>query len=259
METPGRSGRSWSWADRPQPFRVAIIGAGIAGLTAAIALNHFFPDLDSIQITIYEKVEEVREIGASIAINPSGLRILDKLGVEYEDFSIRQSSGRPMVYRHWKTNEELGHDDVKGHVDEKHHVSRFHRAHLQWALMQALPRQVELRLGMRLVKAASEEHRVVLNFENDYIYEADLLIGADGIHSLVRKTFVPDHQLKWTGRVAYRSTFDASLVEGIEDLPEEAIFWVGHERDFFASRLGMYYYYYNPLMLPKTYLNDYPY
>ena len=239
-----------------QPFRVAIIGAGIAGLAAAISLRHFFPDPKGTQITIYEQASQLREIGASIGLNPSGLRILDKLGVDYEPVAFRQSSGRPTVFRHWKSNEEIGYDDVKGQVEERHQMARFLRAHLQQVLLEAQPEDVELRLGTRLEKVDPAAGKVLLTFENGHVGEADLLIGADGIHSNVRKIFAPEHQLKWTGRVAFRSAFDASLVEGIEGLPDEAVFWAGHERDLFASRLGMLFLRSYLLLIPISVTSD---
>lgn len=288
-------------ATQPAPFRIVIIGAGIAGLTAALALRRAYPAASSgpphglqqqqqgqaqqrpvpVHIAIYEQASQLREAGASIGLNPSGLRTLDALGVEaaLQDggpraIAFRQPSGRPMVYRHWRTGEEIGHDEGPGggdggrtgqeggdagvppgrgmgvEVGARHRMARYHRAHLQRALVDALPGDVEVRMGMRVrgVRAGGGSHAggggdgVEVAFEDGSSVSADLLIGADGIHSKVRGAFAPDHELKWTGMVAFRAAFDFSLVQDIEGLPDDAVFWVGHERTFFATRLGESYY-----------------
>lgn len=231
----------------PRPsFRVGIIGAGIAGLTAAIALRKYYP-AHAVEVTIYEQAAQLREIGASIGLNPSGLRVLDKLGVHAaldEAIAFRQPSGWPMIYRHWLTDEEIGHDEVKGQVPERHRMARFHRAHLQRALVDAMPVDVEIKLGMRVQSIKVEEDddkadaSVRLSFEDGSSTAADLVIGADGIHSRARKAFALEHELKWSGMVAFRATFDFALVEDIKGLPDDTVFWVGHERTLFTSRLG---------------------
>lgn len=234
----------------PRPFRVAIIGAGIAGLSAALSLRHFFPSQQpEIQITIYEKAARLREIGASIALNPSGLRILDKLGVEEAlspETAYRQPSGHPMVYLHWLTSEIIAFDEYKGLVDqERHSTARFHRAQLQRALLRAVEGipHVDLRLGARaknfdVLDDGVTGGGVVINFEDGSTAEADLLIGADGIHSKVRGDFAPEHQLRWTGQVALRATFDTGLIRDIPNVPEDAVHIVGHDTTMFASYLG---------------------
>lgn len=227
-------------------LRVVIIGAGIAGLSAAIALRKFYPP-EIVRIAVYDQATELREVGASIGLNPSGLHILDKLGVHAAldpSVAFRQPSGWPMVYRHWLTGEIIGHDEVQGEVEEKHRTARFHRANLQRALVEALPRTVELCLGKRLESLEMgaddkpEDEGVKVSFSDGSVVKADLLVGADGIHSRIRKQFAPDHELRWTGMVAFRAAFDFSVVQHIKDLPEDAVFWAGHKRTFFTSRLG---------------------
>lgn len=79
-------------------IQIAIIGAGIAGLGAAIALK----DHPGVDVQIYERATELREIGASIALGPNGMRTLDRLGVENAlspDIAFRNKSRHPMIYR----------------------------------------------------------------------------------------------------------------------------------------------------------------
>lgn len=79
-------------------LQVAIIGAGIAGLGAAIALK----DHPNVDVQIYEQAEQLREIGASIALGPNGMRTLERLGVSNaldESVAFRNKSGHPMIYR----------------------------------------------------------------------------------------------------------------------------------------------------------------
>ncbi|KAI1444674.1 hypothetical protein F5Y02DRAFT_418687 [Annulohypoxylon stygium] len=80
-------------------LQVAIIGAGIAGLGAAIALKHH----PAIDVQVYEKASELREIGASIALGPNGMRTLDRLGVQNaldDEIAFRNKSKYPMIYRY---------------------------------------------------------------------------------------------------------------------------------------------------------------
>ena len=80
---------------------VAIAGAGIAGLTAAVGLR----DHPYIDVQIFEKAKRLEEIGASIALGPNGMRTLERLGVDNaldDSIAFRNRSGFPMIYRYMK-------------------------------------------------------------------------------------------------------------------------------------------------------------
>ncbi|KAG9788774.1 hypothetical protein KCU88_g1725, partial [Aureobasidium melanogenum] len=238
-------------------IRVIIAGAGIAGLATAIALgrfNHEFKGILHLDIQLYERATELKEIGASIALSPNGLRTLERLGVTNalsDDIGFRGPAGLPMIYRHWKTNEIVSVDRFSENVTSKHHqTTRFHRAHLHEALLQHVPRN-NIHLGKAVESVQVRENDgsgstttraepVTVFFQDGTSIQGDILIGADGLRSKVRATFRPDHKLHWTGRTFFRSTFDASLVdnEKIPDLPPDSTHWWGPQHTFFASRLG---------------------
>lgn len=220
-----------------QPLRIAISGAGIAGLAAAISLRR----LPGVAVELYEQAAAFREIGASIGLGPNGLRTLEKLGVHNalrEGVCVRQKGRHHQVYRHWRTGEILDYDTHRAVTDPLHATARFHRAHLHAALLEHVPLDM-IHLGKKTtrVNTSTSDAGVVLHFADGTTATADLLIGADGLHSNVRKWFVPKHNLRWTGWVAMRSTFDASLLDGV-DFPDDAAHWVAPHRSFFHGRLG---------------------
>lgn len=224
--------------DNKEPLlRVAIAGAGIAGLAAAVALSRD-PRVD---VQLFDKASALREIGASIALGPNGLRTLDKLGVGNaldDEVAFRGPSGLPMIYRHWKTNEIISYDEFKNVPERRYQTARFARAHLHQSLLQHVD-PARVHLGKKTVAVEEDPSGgVVVKFADGTEARADLLVGADGINSGVRKFFVPEQKLGWTTQVAYRAVFDASHVQGIPDLPEDSTHWWGPTGNVFASRLG---------------------
>lgn len=196
---------------------------------------------------------------STLLIGDKGLRTLERLGVTNaldDEVAFRGPSGLPMIYRHWKTNEIVSVDHFQDVPDPRHQTARFHRAHLHQALLQHVPREI-IHLGKRLVGVEVVAETIVVAFEDGTTALGDLLIGADGINSKVRKAFNPDFRLSYTNKTALRATFDFSLVENVPNLPVDSTHWTGPDRNFFASRLGRNQFtvvgMYNPTDLPKGY------
>jgi salicylate hydroxylase len=194
----------------PENLNIAIVGAGIAGLTLAIALS----DHPLINAAIYEKSIELKDIRAPIALGPNGLRTLERLGLNdvIDDANGFRGTGTAgMVYRHWKTNEVIGTDE---HVDVKewlHQTTRFHRGHLHGKLVGHVPRGI-IKLGKKVVAIEIGEDGVTVAFKDAARASADIVVGADGLRSVhrlkfnthsktneiqgVRQALVPNFQLK---------------------------------------------------------------
>ena len=122
------------------------------------------------------------------------------------------------MYRHWRTGAILDYDTHRAVTDPLHATARFHRAHLHAALLEHVPLDT-IHLGKKTVRvevggdnvSGGGGGGVVLHFADSSSAGADLCIGADGLRSNVRKWFVPNHKLHWTGWVAMRFTFAATL------------------------------------------------
>lgn len=181
-----------SLGNEPSSLEIAIVGTGIAGLTAAIALRKH----PNINVVLYEKATELKEIGASITLGPNGLRTLQRLGLEdciRDDVAYRGPNPISRFYRHWKTNEIIGVDHYENVSEHLHYTARFHRGHLQQALLKHIPREI-IHLKKKLVAATADPQTgVKMEFQDGSTATADVLIGADGIRSVSTSSlFLPN-------------------------------------------------------------------
>ncbi|KAF2712172.1 salicylate hydroxylase [Pleomassaria siparia CBS 279.74] len=205
-------------------MRVAIIGAGPAGLAAAIELSR----LPFVDYTVYEKANQVKEIGAGISIQPSTWRLLEHLGAAQhlrnsdwfapEDHHyVRHYNGRTgrLLSTHFQEN-----------IPENLLHARCQRAVLQKALLASNDRS-RIRTSKKLVDILQlPSGRVQLRFEDGFLDEVDLVIGADGVRSMVRNHAFPEHKISYTGRTVYRTLLPTDLARRVSGLPVDAvIFW----------------------------------
>jgi salicylate hydroxylase/6-hydroxynicotinate 3-monooxygenase len=199
---------------------VAIVGAGMGGLTAAACLRRV-----GIDVTIYEQAQRFTRLGAGIQQSPNAVKVLRRLGLEPR---LRQVAFQPAA--------ALNRDSVSGEVlwergmgaeSEARYGAPYlvlHRGDLHATLLSAVPAEV-IRLGHRLVgleQMASGATR--LTFADGHAVEVDAVIGADGVHSVVRETLLGQERPTFTGRVAYRTVFPASLLNG-RHIDDQAKWW----------------------------------
>jgi salicylate hydroxylase len=188
--------------------RVAIIGGGIGGLTAANALSRA-----GIEVAVYEAAAELREIGAGVALHPNAMKVLRAIGVED---GVRAVAGRSQwqVLRNWKTGR------VIGKTSRRQQAASFgiegatvHRADLLAVLAGALPAGM-VTLGRRCTQVRTDGDVAAARFADGSEIEADVIVGADGIHSPVRASLFGPDAPRFTGKICYRSVVAAAAVRG---------------------------------------------
>lgn len=210
-------------------LNVAIVGAGMGGLAAAAALR-----LKGIDVTVYEQAGQFARVGAGIQIGCNAMHVLRGLGLEAR---LRAQTFYPRSWnnRDWRTGEVM-FDMIFGPTAEEKYGAPYllaHRGDLHEALASIVPAEV-IRLDHRLVGVESTSGDVRLAFANGASAEADAVIGADGVHSALKKILFGEDTLNATGRIAYRTTYPAKLLEGFE--MDECVKWWGEDR-----HIVMYY------------------
>jgi 6-hydroxynicotinate 3-monooxygenase len=206
-----------------RPLSIAIVGAGMGGLASAAALRRV-----GIDVTVYEQAAQFTRLGAGIQIGCNAMKVLRELGLEQR---LRQQSFYPRSWnnRDWRTG-EVKFDMVFGETAEQKFGAPYllaHRGDLPAALASAVPDEC-VKLSHKMVGLEETHDGVRLTFANGATAVADAVIGADGVHSTVRNMLFGAASLNFTGRIAYRTTFPAALLDGskIDDCTK----WWGEDR-----------------------------
>lgn len=208
-------------------MQAIIIGAGIGGLTAALCLQRI-----GWQVTVYEQAQQLVEVGAGIQISPNGSRVLDALGLT--DYLAPHLFEPERIDMRWG----LSGGSIFSIPLKEQAVDRWgapywhlHRADLVAVLSQALvaASPKALRLGVAVSGYAQPSGPVVVNLSNGEQSEADVLIGADGIHSTLRTQMLGADKPRFTGNVAWRMTVPTDKL-GRHVPPPTACIWAGAKR-----------------------------
>lgn len=202
--------------------RVAIIGAGIGGLTAHAALKQ-----RGIESHVYEQAPQFMRLGAGIQMSPNAMRVLRSLGLEER---VKSAAFRPKSWSNRNcTTGEMQFDLPLGDDAEVRYGAPYllmHRGDLHEALASVVSPDA-ISLGRKLVAIEKGSRGTSLRFADGTETVADIVIGADGVHSLVREKLHGRQKPDYTGRVAYRATFPANLLSMEID---ECTKWWGEDR-----------------------------
>jgi salicylate hydroxylase len=209
----------------PHSLRIAIVGGGMGGLTAALALR-----ARGLRVRVFEQAEVLREIGAGVSIHPNSARLLRRLGLEEQlqkigspisGIVLRTSQGDPIATPTGPAAPAFSGGDQGYNV---------HRADFLNLLFDALPKGT-VTLGHQCIQLNEEHDRVLLSFANGAAAEADVVIGADGIRSLVQRVIGLQSRPTSEGIMAYRGLIPAERLSGANDLKDPTL-WLGSGRSF---------------------------
>jgi salicylate hydroxylase len=212
-------------------LRIAIIGGGLGGLAAALFLKR-----TRHEATVYEQAQALQEVGAGIIVPPNMVRPFRRLGLaaRFDDFAVRLEFS--WEFRRWKNGRVISVTPMDEECERLYGAPCYvaHRADLRGFLRRELSDD-SIRLDHRFTGVIRSDDEVELAFVDRSGREkrvtADVAIGADGIHSLVRNHVVPTIEPRFSGLCAFRCLVPAADAPEMARRPVQTL-WLGPGRHF---------------------------
>lgn len=209
-------------------MEIAIIGGGISGLSMSLALAKL-----GIQSTVYERAEDLSEVGAGLWLQPNALRVLQWLGIEDEilkaGFVLNKME---IAYPNLKAVKEVDSNVVADRFGNQ--TVAIHRARLQAILLDKVKAVAKVELGMPYLSHEQKGNQIEIQFENAK-RKADWIIGADGIKSKLRHSLGFASEYRHTDQICARGIAQIRLPEALRKEGKEL--W-GPKRRFGFSHIS---------------------
>jgi 2-polyprenyl-6-methoxyphenol hydroxylase-like FAD-dependent oxidoreductase len=181
-------------------MKITIIGAGIAGLSVAIALRKYRPE---IELEIFEASPELKPVGAGLALAANAIMAFEQIGIKDPVLAVSK------VLEHFEildgTGRVLTKSDNLAINRQLHTVSNFsvHRADLQAVLFSQIS-GLPVHLNKKVQDFRQEEGAVQIHFTDNTYIRTDFVIAADGIHSIFRQRLLPHSRIRYAGYTCWR-------------------------------------------------------
>src|SRR6185437_4299543 len=203
------------------PVVIAIVGGGIGGAAAAAFLRRA-----GLAAVVYEQAAGLTEVGAGLVLAPNAVRLLRRLEV------MDQLAGRAVPlevgweFRRWEDGRVLSAEDLAGSCERLYGERTYtvHRADLLRAIAAAAPGAVQL--GKRCTGVTAHGDSAVLAFADGTRAEADVVVGADGVHSTVRGAVTAPSPARNSGLCAYRAIVPAHRAPAFARRHAQTL-WIG--------------------------------
>ena len=214
-------------------MKILIVGAGIGGLVSALCLNK-----KGYVVDIYEQSEVLSELGAGVQLSPNATRVLDYLELT-DDLKPHIFEPRSFQFLNYKTEKIISKRELGLKIQDDFGFPNFdvHRADLQKVLLNKVEEEgIKIHTNMKVIDVGNEENKAYIKINEEKI-KADIVIGADGIHSVVREKLFEKKESSFTGNVAWRMLIPVDSLPRDLILPDTTV-WLGPKKHFVSYHVS---------------------
>ncbi|MGQ4618916.1 FAD-dependent monooxygenase [Nocardia sp. R7R-8] len=203
-------------------LRVVVVGGGIGGLAAAAFLHRA-----GIDVTVFEQAPQLGEVGAGLVVSPNAVRLLRRLGHLDRFLDSAVELDVAWEFRRWQNGEVISAEQMSGRCEQLYGESSYvsHRADLLEAIRAAVPPQL-VQLGKRCTGIDQLPDQIRVHFDDGTAVDADVVVGADGVHSVIRGYITTPAPATYSGMCAYRALVPAESAPEFSRRPVQTL-WIG--------------------------------
>ncbi|KAH8923128.1 FAD/NAD(P)-binding domain-containing protein [Atractiella rhizophila] len=224
-------------------IKLSIIGGGIGGLTLCVALSSLAPE-GKYEIHLFEAAQKFEEIGAGVGFGPNSVKTLDKLnlrgvyGLDLKPEGLKEEEEKPHhIWFNWRRGDgNFGENEgtIGRTIAPGYQKASVHRADFLSLLLSRLPPTCTVHFSSRLTSytSPSDSSVTTLHFEDGHTFETDLLIGCDGVRSVVRAgLFGDEYKARFTGTCAFRGLIEVEKArQALGDWATKPVMWLGVDK-----------------------------